>query len=764
MILYIAEKASVGRALADVLPGKRSREENCIRCGDDVVAWASGHLLELCEPEDYDTQYKSWRLEDLPIIPEIWRLREISRTKKLLHSIHLLLKSASEVVHAGDADREGQFLIDEILEYCGWKGPTKRLRLNDVNPEAIRKALKNMKDNAGYTGQYQAGQARSYADWLAGINLTRYCSVSVADAGYDGVFSVGRVQTPTLGLVVRRDREIEDFVPKPFFVLSAILKLPTGEREVTGRWQPTEDASGLDKEKRLVDQAVCETLEQKLEGATGTITRADKKIRKEAPPLPYNLAKLQAEASKRYDITDTLKHLQRLYEQGYVTYPRTDCRYIPEGHYTEAQAVLDSISSACPTVVGFQESLDVERKSAAWDDAKITEHHAIIPTTKIPLEGALNEIERKVYGLVCVRYALQFMPECEIRETIIEFEAEGEKFKAMGKEVLAPGWKKVEQEEEKADEAETSEASLPSVVVGENGQVTPSVVEKKTTPPKRFTYDGLLEAMNSIHRFVRDPEVKKQLRELDGIGTPATQENIIKLLFDRQFLEKKKKQIFSTKAGRALIDLLSGGPAAVLVEPDLTALWEQKMTQIEQGNLGLDTFIKEVARLVGEMVRSPLNVPEEIEGVQRRPQCLADGCTGYLRRIKGKNGLFWACPICKATFSQGPGGNPLPKKASSGESIIEADCPLGCGRKARQFNGPYGPFWKCFCSPKTTFRDVEGHPEAREERPKAPCPVRGCKGKASKMQGRNGPFWKCSVCQNFFDDKDGKPALRKRGE
>lgn len=759
MILYIAEKASVGRALADVLPGERRREKNCIRCGSDVVAWASGHLLELCKPEDYDTRYKSWRLEDLPIIPETWRLREIDRTKKLLRSIRSLLKNASEVVHAGDADREGQLLIDEILEYCGWKGPTKRLRLNDVNPEAIRKALKNMKDNADYAGEYRAGQARSYADWLAGINLTRYCSVSVADAGYDGVFSVGRVQTPTLGLVVRRDREIENFVPKLFFVLSATLKLPTGARKVTGRWQPGEDAPGLDEEKRLADQAVCEALEQKLEGATGTITQADKKIRKEAPPLPYNLAKLQAEASKRYDITDTLKHLQKLYEQGYITYPRTDCRYIPEGHHAEAQAVLDSISSACPTVVGFQESLDVARRSGAWDDAKIAEHHAIIPTTKIPLEGALNEIERKVYELVCVRYAMQFMPECEIRETVIEFEAESETFRATGKEVLAPGWKKVEQGEEKADEAEAPEASLPSVIVGEDGQVTPSVEEKKTTPPKRFTYEGLLEAMNSIHRFVRDPEIRKQLRELDGIGTPATQENIIKLLFDRQFLEKKKKQIFSTTMGKALIDLLSES-AAALVEPDLTALWEQKMSQIDQGELQLESFIQEVARMIGEIVQKPLAVPK-VEGLKRRAQCLMEGCSEYLRQIKGKNGFFLACPVCKATFSQGSDGNPIPKKIPSGE-VVEADCPLRCGRKARQFNGPYGLFWKCFCSPETTFKDVDGHPVVREDRPKAPCPVKGCKGKAEKLQGENGPFWKCSVCHNFFDDKDGKPVIRRK--
>ena len=731
MILYIAEKASVGRALADVLPGNRSKDGDCIRCGDDVVAWASGHLLELFQPEDYDERYKAWRLEDLPIIPETWKLREIERTKNLLSNIRKLLKEADEVVNAGDADREGQLLIDEVLDYCGWKGPTKRLRLNDVNPDAIRKALGNMKNNADYAGEYRAGQARSYADWLVGINMSRYCSVSVADAGYDGVFSVGRVQTPTLGLVVQRDREIDNFVPKPFFVLSATLKLATGGREVKGRWQPSDDAPGLDDEGRLVDPAACQALETKLENATGNVLRADKKIRKEAPPLPYNLAKLQADASKRYDITDALKHVQKLYEQGYVTYPRTDCRYIPEGHYAGAQGIIDAISSACPK--GLTDDVDVTRKSAAWDDAKITEHHAIIPTVKVPLDGALNDLERKIYELICTRYVLQFLPECEIRDTVIEFEAAGEKFKATGKETLNPGWRKVEKggeaEEKKSDEE--GQGALPSVVAGESGQVTPSVEEKKTTPPKRFTYDGLLDAMNSIHRFVQDPEIKKQLKDLDGIGTPATQESIIKLLFDRQFIEKRKKQIYSTAAGQALIDLLSAGTSAILVKPDMTALWEREMTQIEQGNLDLDAFVREVASMLGNMTGTPLDVPE-ISGLKRRKHCLVEGCTGYLRNVKGKNGDFLSCPVCKATFSKDANGDPIPKKEPSGE-VVEADCPLGCGRKARQFTGPYGKFWKCFCSPNTTFKDVDGQPVAREERPKAPCPVRGCKGKAMKL-------------------------------
>ena len=764
-VLYITEKASVGRALAGVL-GKNIKEGDHIRCGDDaIVAWASGHLLELFEPQDYDEKYGSWALETLPIIPEKWKLKEIPRTKGLLNGIKKLLKEADEVVNAGDSDREGQLLIDEILEYCGWKGPTKRLRINDVNPDAIKKALKEMKDNANYIGEYKAGQARSYADWLTGMNLTRYCTVSAGKSGYEAVFSVGRVQTPTLGLVVHRDREIDNFVSKPYYALFATLQIPSGDRQITGRWQPGESAV-LDSEKRLVSLEFCNELEEKLKDASGKITNVDKKIHKKAPPLPYSLAKLQMDASKKHDITDTLTYVQKLYENGYVTYPRSGCQYIPEGHHAGAHLVMDAIEVACPAVRDMP-GVDIARKSPAWDDSRITEHHAIIPTVKVPLPGALSDTERKVYELICIRYALQFLPEYEYKQTTVEFEAADERFKASGREILVPGWTGWEEDEEETKkkesldgEEETGKTEFPTVVVGETGKASPVVKEKRTTPPKRFTYDTLLGAMNGIHAYVEDKEIRKQLKELDGIGTSATQENIVKLLFDRNFIEKKKKQILSTLTGQALVDLLSSGKGAMLAKPDLTALWEQKMTRIEKGELELDAFLEEVSSMVGEIVNEPLTVPD-IPGIPKKKQCLKTGCDGYLRHLKGTTGMFFACPACKSTFSDSK-GEPVARKEAFGE-VVETDCPLGCGQKARQFKGQYGLFWKCFCSPDVTFKDEDGKPVVKEPRPKAKCPVKGCKGTAEQIPKKDGGlFWKCKTCQNFFDDASGKPQLREK--
>jgi DNA topoisomerase-3 len=770
-ILYIAEKASVGRALANVLPGNKVKEGNHIRCGANIVAWASGHLLGLCQPKDYDTRYRVWSLDSLPIIPAHWKLRELEQTEGLLKELKSLLKEATKVVHAGDNDREGQLLIDEILEYCGWNGPTGRLRINDVNPDAIRKALNEVKDNSLYRGESLAGKARGYADWLVGVNLSRCCTLHFRNAGYEQTFSAGRVQTPTLGLVVRRDREIANFAPEAYYELFATLLFPTGNRKLSGRWIPgATEADFLDKEGRLIDGPICEALEEKLTGATGTIRSVDRKMRKEAPPLPYNLARLQIEASKKYDITDTLTHAQKLYEQGYITYPRSDCRYIPEGHHKEAPKVLQATDAGCPGLRDLLKNADVTRKNSAWDDSRVTEHHAITPTVRVPLKNALSENERKIYDLICVRYALQFLPDHECRETTVEFEAGGERFRTSGREVVVSGWKRVggAGENESADDSEgnSSFTTFPAVAVGESGPVIPRVEEKMTTPPRRFTYDTLIGAMNSIHLYVEDPEIRKQLKALDGIGTSATQESIVGLLFERGYIEKRGKQIFSTPAGQSLIDLLNTGKGAVLARPELTALWEQKMTRIEKGELELDVFVSEVAAMVGEIVKAPVSVPE-IPGAARMKKCLTENCGGYLRHISKDKDSFFACPVCGRTFKDRD-GEPVAKRQAEGGKMLRADCPLGCGRQARRLSGPYGFFWKCDCEPDKTFNDVDGKPAVKEERPKAKCPVKECRGTVERYRSKNSKrlFWKCGVCRDTFDDSGGKPVnpLRRRRE
>ena len=394
----MAEKASVGKALANVLPGIKKREGNFIRCGGDIVAWASGHLLELCEPEDYDPAYKKWGRDTLLYVPDKWKLKEKERTKALLSGLKKLIRGlapSDTVINVGDGDREGQTLIDEILEYCGWKGQTKRLRLNDVNPDAIRKALRNMRDNAEYRGEYKAGQARMYADFLVGLAMTRFVTVSLREAGYKvSAMSVGRVQTPTLGLVVARDREIGDFSPSVYYDLTAVLSLGD-ERKIKGKWLPNDAYSdSFNEDKKITSKEVALGIAQKLDGVAGCVVSVVKNPRSVSPPLPFSLSKLQMAASRKYDITDTLAHAQKLYEAAYVTYPRTSCEYIPEGHFSEAPKIIDAIRAACPSLSDMLGGVDLSRKSAAWDDKRITEHYAIIPTTKVP--ATLSEKEKKI--------------------------------------------------------------------------------------------------------------------------------------------------------------------------------------------------------------------------------------------------------------------------------------------------------------------------------------------------------------------------------
>jgi DNA topoisomerase-3 len=796
MKLYICEKSSMAKALVSALPGAKQRGDGHVKCGDDIVAWASGHLLELCEPEDYDERYRHWGRDTILYVPERWRLKVKERTKGLFSGLKKLIGALDMklgiIVNAGDADREGQTLIDEILDYCGWKGRTLRLRINDMNPDAIRKALDSMRDNAEYRGEYMAGIARIRADNIVGLAMTRYVTVSLREAGYDaGVISVGRVQTPTLGLVVARDSEIENFVPSPYYELRGTLALDGG-RKISGRWLPGEKhAAVMDGQKRLIDRETAYTLVKSLDGQSGEITAVNKKTHKVSPPLPFSLSKLQMAASRKYDITDTLVHVQKLYEAGCVTYPRTSCEYIPEGHFEEAAKMTGAIRASCPSLSDMLDGVDLSRKSAAWDTSRITEHHAIIPTTRVPLEGVLSEKERKIYELICARYALQFLQDYVYEETSVDFSVGGETFGAAGRTVVNLGWQgwdksdedgksdtrgngkeNGEAEEEARAEGEILEARedngiqvLPGVREGERGSVQASIAEKVTKPPKPYTYHGLICDMNNIHTHVKDPAIRAKLKEIQGIGTEATQESIILTLFERGYVKKEKKSVISTDLGKLLIDLMGTNEKTSMIEfPDMTALWERRMDEIQGGSASLDDFVEEVAGMVRNIVSGNLDVPASIPGMTRRKKCPVDGCSGYLRYIKDAKTPFFACPVCHATFSD-VGGEPVPKKEKL-PALAEAPCPMNCGGKAQKYEGKYGYFWKCACSPSVIFGDADGVPVVREARAEAACPVKGCKGKAVRFERKSDgqPFWKCGVCGNFFEDVDGAPVQREKKE
>jgi DNA topoisomerase-3 len=658
MRLFLAEKPSLARAIAEALPGPRARRDGYIECGGgrDVVAWCAGHILELAAPDAYDPRLKEWRVLDLPITPERWLL--VPTAPDLLKTIKALLPRAARVVHAGDPDREGQLLIDEVLEFLQYRGPVDRLLISDMNPAAVRNSLAAMQTNARFRGLYEAALARQRADWLYGINLTRLYTVLGRAGGHDGVLSVGRVQTPLLGLIVRRDHDIEAFQVATYFVLTATVAFGAGSFK--GTWQAPETATPplVDVARRLVSRELALAIKAKVEGKTGAVVGCTRQKKSEGAPLPYALPALQMDAGKLLGLApkQTLDACQALYEaHRLLTYPRSDCSYLPEGHFDQATAVLAAVATNVRELAPVVSAVDRSRKSRAWNDKKITAHHAIIPTTIVAPDDDLSPAERQIYELVARRYVAQFLPAHEFNETRIEIEIGGERFRASGRQTAALGWRQlvsVPKDHEPATDREREDGgepdqSLPSL--GEGDAVTcvgGSVSEKQTRPPQRFTEATLIEAMTGISRYVDDPKIKQLLRETDGIGTPATQADIIETLFERGFIEKRGRQVVSTPVGRALVGILP----EVATRPDMTALWESAMRRIAESQLPLSTFLDAVIRQLGELIeRGRLLGSLAIPGARA---CTAPGCAGYLRRRQGLRGSFWSCsryPECRQT-------------------------------------------------------------------------------------------------------------------
>ena len=786
--LYIAEKESVGRALAKVLDDENSEESGNSsksskssksnkktsfktheKCGSDVVAWLQGHVLALYEPQDYDENYSRWTHDTILYVPSVWKMKTIERTKYLVENLKVLLTEASEVIHVGDPDREGQMLVDEFLEYAKWKGKTKRLWLNDVHPETIKKALEQVRDNSDYKGLYDAARARAFSDWLVGLALTRYITLNFRDNGYDSqALSVGRVQTPTLGLVVKRDDEIERFVPKDYFNLFGNLKIDDS-RVVRGKWQANKDKEYgfLDEEGRIVDHASIQLLEKKIDGKTGVIKEVKREKKTRKPPLPYNLSKLQIAANQKYKIMDALDYVQKLYESGYVSYPRTNIRHLPEVRFSEAQEVIDALNIESPFFQKILQEVDVTRKSPAWNDKEVKEHYGIIPTKKAPKAHELEGMSKNIYEMIVLRYLLQFLPNHEYEQLTVEFEVEEEIFRATGRSVINPGWMAWDKEEENVkNEEEEDKGEIPAVKQGDTGVVEAVAEAKKTTPPKPYTFATLLDAMNNVHRYVADVEVKKKLKEVSGLGTAATQEGIIKKLFSIKYVESRKDRICSTELGRTLINTLANNKAAMLVKPDLTAEWEEEMTLIEEGKSKLAGFLAENEKTVRDIISSSMHIKDEdVEGLVKLKKCPMEGCKGFLVRRTNKTGNpFYKCGKCEKTYSEKDNEPVLSERKEQAE-VIEAKCPLRCGFNARMYTGQYGPFWRCSCSAEI-FKDEGGKPVVREKKEleKAKCLTPRCKGEATKLfkKADGTPFWKCGKCNTFFNDEGGKPAMQEK--
>ncbi|MCO8310883.1 DNA topoisomerase III [Pseudomonas mandelii] len=645
MRLFLCEKPSQGRDIAKVL-GVTRRGNGCLTSTETTVTWCIGHLLETAPPEAYGEQFKCWSLDHLPIIPTQWQVEVKPKTAAQFNVIKRLLSEATTVVIATDADREGEMIARELLELCQYQGPVQRLWLSALNEASIRKALSSLKSGQETFPLYHSALARSRADWLIGMNLSRLFTLLGRRAGYDGVLSVGRVQTPTLRLVVDRDRAIASFVSVPYWDVE--VHLSAMGQPFIASWSPP--SSGQDEAGRCLQQALARQAVQTItDGKTATVLSLQTEHFREAPPLPFDLSTLQEVCSRKLGLgaQETLNIAQALYEtHKATTYPRSDCRYLPESMFNEVPAVFDALLKADPALRSALESLDRSLRSRAWNDAKVTAHHGIIPTTEPTNLARMSEQERNVYELIRSHYLTQFLPHHEFDRTQVELECGKERLTAVGKQILVQGWKGLLCENTEEDEPSHKSQVLP--VLQQGTQCAMDDVELKsmrTAAPKPLTEGDLIKAMKNVAKLVNDPRLKQKLRDTTGIGTEATRAGIIKGLIDRGYLLKKKRALMASAAAHTLIEAV---PAAI-ADPGMTAIWEQALDEIEAGRLTLAEFVAKqaswIAQLVARCGSLTLAMP-----VEAGPACPT--CDASMLRRKGKSGPFWSCshyPDCKGT-------------------------------------------------------------------------------------------------------------------
>ncbi|EAI3996088.1 DNA topoisomerase III, partial [Campylobacter jejuni] len=707
MRLFIAEKPELGRAIAEGLDGNYKSGEGYIQKGDNIVTWAFGHILELAKPEEYDEKYKLWKLEDLPLPIKEFKYLPKKESKKQLKIICDLIHSdkITSIVNCGDADDEGQILVDEIVQYSKTSKPVFRVLINDLTPKAVKEEIAKIKPNADFKGMSERGFARSQADWIVGINLTRAYTIMARKNGYEGVLSVGRVQTPILSLIVNRDKEFENFKSIDYYSLLGDFNI--NNNTIKAR---------LKTEDKILDENLAKEIKESCENQNAKINLKIEN-KKEYPPLPYNLLVLQAECAKLFGFSPdkTLEITQNLREKHKaITYNRSDCQYLPETMFEQAPNILNIIKenlNSNDEIQALIASSDLTIKSKAFNDANISAHYGIIPTQN-KISSQLTQDELVVYNLIAKRFIIQFFHSREYQTSTINLEVNQRIFTATQNKTTKSGFRSLWQNVDSEEEQENNENDINDLSILKNGDIAKCSliqIEKKQTKPRPYyTMTTLLKDLNSVAKYVSDERIKKLLMEKDkdkkgesgGIGTPATRSNHIKTLIEREYIEvsKDKKQIIkSTKKGRDLIKL---SPKS-LITPDMTALWFEQQKMIEISELRREQFLEEITKeVISEIQRIDKNQEFKILDNENKPKIQCPQCNkGFLTKRKGKYGNFWGCSEymegCKAIYPDNKGTPNFETKQASNDTTHKCpQCNKGFLQRIKSKNGNSW-WWGC---------------------------------------------------------------------
>ena len=657
MIVCIAEKPSVARDIAKVL-GANTSHEGYMEGNGYQVTWTFGHLCTLKEPHDYTDQWKAWALSRLPMIPQRFGIKLIADkgVEKQFKVIESLFQKADEIVNCGDAGQEGELIQRWVMQKAAVKCPVKRLWISSLTEESIREGFKTLKDQTDYQSLYEAGLSRAIGDWLLGMNATRLYTLKYGQNRQ--VLSIGRVQTPTLALIVNRYHEITNFKPEAYWVLSTIYR-DTTFTATKGKYGSIEDGK-----KDL----------QSIEGKEFTVTDISTKKGTEAPPRLYDLTSLQVECNKKYNMSadQTLQTIQSLYEKKYTTYPRVDTTYLSDDIYPKCPDILAKLTNYSEYTAPLA-GKKLPKSKKVFDNSKVTDHHAIIPTGVV--STGLSFSEQQVYDEVCRHFIAVFYPDCQFATTTVLGKVEDVEFKTSGKQILVPGWreviKPVKQEEEKKEEQEDEEKTLPIFTKGEHGPHQPQLAEKWTSPPKPYTEATLLRAMETAGKLVDDESLREVMKE-NGIGRPSTRAAIIETLFKRNYIRKVRKSLEPTPTGIELIGLIHED---LLKSAELTGIWEKKLREIEQHKYEARQFLDELKQMVTEIVTTVMldNSNRRVSTVlqEAKPKKAAPKKSTASKAKKVTEGI-------DSSQRTNPRGNDMPS-SSNPDAIIGQPCPL-CGK------------------------------------------------------------------------------------